>query len=134
MSEYIGEFGSIQDIADWFACAYGVYPSREDIFTELANAEILIAAYLQRSRDGEAFVLYRKGDKMFRVDGGHCSCCGLEGQWEPVETDLKTLAYEVQNGTRWGRRSYHDEEERALRSAVRGLVGECPRQRSIEGE
>ena len=36
---------------------------------------------------------------MWEVNGAHCSCYGLEGQWEPEETTVEALRYRVNNGT-----------------------------------
>lgn len=51
----------------------------------LDGAEILAAAYTYEDYSGSAYVLFRKDGKLFAVNGGHCSCFGLEGQWEPEE-------------------------------------------------
>lgn len=47
--------------------------------------ELLFAEYGGGSYDGDAFVAYRNGEKFYTVEGGHCSCFGLEGQWKPEE-------------------------------------------------
>lgn len=36
-------------------------------------------------------VAYRLDGKLYEVNGGHCSCYGLEGQWEPAETSVAAL-------------------------------------------
>lgn len=48
--------------------------------------EVLYAQYGYGSYDGSARVLFERNGTLFRVDGSHCSCYGLEGQWEPEET------------------------------------------------
>ena len=53
---------------------------------ELKEAEVLLASYGNGSYCGRAFVLYRKDGELFEVDGDHCSCNGLEGQWSPGRT------------------------------------------------
>lgn len=59
----------------------------------LAPYEILLASYTYESYSGDAFVLLRERatQKLFTVEGSHCSCNGLEDQWEPVETSLEAL-------------------------------------------
>ena len=47
----------------------------------------LFAVYANEGYDGSAFVLYIENNKLFSVYGGHCSCFGLEDQWEPEEID-----------------------------------------------
>jgi hypothetical protein len=54
--------------------------------------EILFATYQTPSYDGAALVIYEQGGKVFEVNGSHCSCYGLEGQWTPEETSWGALA------------------------------------------
>jgi hypothetical protein len=46
------------------------------------ESDILFAGYWYGSYDGSARVLYRKDGKLYEFSGGHCSCSGLERQWE----------------------------------------------------
>ncbi|MGL5284386.1 MAG: hypothetical protein ACRC8W_22010 [Plesiomonas shigelloides] len=57
----------------------------------LSDIEILFAAYEYEDYDGSAFVLFKQDGKLYEVNGGHCSCYGLEGQWEPEETSVEYL-------------------------------------------
>lgn len=50
-----------------------------------------IASYGGGGYDGDALVVFRRGDKFYTVEGGHCSCYGLEGQWKPEEYDRETF-------------------------------------------
>lgn len=59
---------------------------------DLAGAEVLLAWYGYGSYCGSSFVLYEKDGKLYEVNGSHCSCMGLEGQWEPEETSWAALA------------------------------------------
>lgn len=54
-----------------------------------------------------AYVVYRKGRHYYTVTGSHCSCYGLEGQWEP-EQYTKTQLIEAL------RKSKRDEQEDAV--------------------
>jgi hypothetical protein len=46
------------------------------------------AVYSTPAYEGSATVIYSDdGKKWFEVTGGHCSCYGLEDQWEPREID-----------------------------------------------
>lgn len=49
------------------------------------------AWYDSSGYDGWAKVYYKLGKKYYIVDGSHCSCYGLEGQWDPVEYENKKL-------------------------------------------
>lgn len=53
--------------------------------------EVLVACYDSESCEGCAHVLYRNGTSYFYVKGSHCSCFGLEEQWDPEEYTLETL-------------------------------------------
>lgn len=68
----------------------------------LANDEykinILLASYAYEDYCGDAFVLFKRGGKLFEVNGGHCSCYGLEGQWEPEETSIESLYHRLNKG------------------------------------
>ena len=57
----------------------------------LEGIEILYAWYEYESYSGSAFVLFRKDDKLYEVNGSHCSCYGLEDQWDPEETNVEAL-------------------------------------------
>jgi hypothetical protein len=59
----------------------------------LDDAELHYAVYgIEDYADGSAEVVFERGGKLFAVYGSHCSCYGLEDQWEPHETDWETLA------------------------------------------
>ena len=81
----------IEEIADCWSDPVGSEdPERDEIISDLTDAEILISEY-EGGYDGVAFVLYRKNGKLFEVNGSHCSCFGLEGQWAPEETSFGVL-------------------------------------------
>lgn len=53
----------------------------------LADAHIIAAHYVFEDYEGSAYVLFEKDGNLYEVQGSHCSCYGLEGQWEPrIET------------------------------------------------
>lgn len=54
--------------------------------------QILYAYYLYEDYSGYAYVLYRDEDgALWEVEGSHCSCNGLEGQWSPGEVTVPYL-------------------------------------------
>lgn len=84
----------------------GDFADKEDVIGEFAvNADaldgafILLAWYGHADYDGSAFVLYVKDDKLYEVNGGHCSCNGLEGQWKPEETTAAALIHRIKVGS-----------------------------------
>lgn len=57
----------------------------------LAGATIHIAWYEYGSYDGSSLVIFEKDGTLYEVNGSHCSCYGLEGQWKPEETSWEAL-------------------------------------------
>jgi hypothetical protein len=77
---YRGDFWkNWQDVCQDFEC------------NEPVPDEVILAQYTDEGYEGAAFVVYRNGDKYYTVDGGHCSCYGLGGQWKPEEYTLHQL-------------------------------------------
>lgn len=89
---YIDGFGAWDADETQHGTAEDVLKEFDAPATALDGAELLLAWYGTGSYDGNAFVLYKKDGKLFEVNGGHCSCHGLEEQWEPEETTWEALA------------------------------------------
>lgn len=70
----------------------------EQKLKEWEDINILFASYGCANYEGDAFVLFEKEGKLFEVNGGHCSCYGLEGQFSPEETTLEALNHRLVNG------------------------------------
>ncbi len=64
----------------------------------LKDVSILLAYYRYYDYSGDAYVLFIHNDILYEVHGGHCSCYGLEGQWEPEETTAESIEYRMNNG------------------------------------
>lgn len=62
------------------------------------GVNILFASYAYEDYSGSAFVLFEKDGELYEVHGSHCSCYGLEGQWNPEKTSLKALKFRLENG------------------------------------
>jgi hypothetical protein len=62
------------------------------------GVNILFASYGLYSYEGYAFVLFEREGKLYEVNGYHCSCYGLEQQFEPQETVLESLSYRLTQG------------------------------------
>lgn len=71
------------------------------------NNNILFASYGCANYSGDAWVLLEKEGVLYEVNGGHCSCYGLEGQWNPEEVVLKELENRLVNGE-FGEDDYSD--------------------------
>lgn len=65
---------------------------------QIEGIEVLLASYSNEMYDGDAFVLFRKDGKLYEVNAGHCSCYGLENQWEPEETTIDALVHRINEG------------------------------------
>lgn len=74
---------------------------------EKKDINILFASYHYMNYEGDAWVLFEKDGVLYEVNGGHCSCYGLEGQWEPDEVSLNELEHRLLNGT-WGEDDWSD--------------------------
>lgn len=70
--------------------------------------EVLLASYGQDNYCGAAFVLFKKNGILYEVNGSHCSCYGLEGQWEPEETTKEALLHRLASG--FGQDNYSGNE------------------------
>jgi len=51
-----------------------------------SDITVLFAFYEYENYSGSAYVLFEQLGKLYEVAGSHCSCYGLDGQWEPTET------------------------------------------------
>jgi hypothetical protein len=86
MKVYQGLFSS----SEYVACAF------QD--ESVLDYEILLAAYTDEDYTGDAYVLARKDGKLYEVEGGHCSCYGLEDQWKPMEVTIEYLLMRLERG------------------------------------
>lgn len=81
---YIGEFADWNDVNYNFG---GECPAKEPRY--------VFAGYDTPSYEGYSTVLTSNDGRKFSVvEGSHCSCYGLEGQWCPTEhsrTDIKKM-------------------------------------------
>lgn len=84
------------DFTDWADVARNFNIERAE------PEEIIVASYQTGNYEGDAFVCYREGDRFFTVEGSHCSCFGLEGQWEPEGYDAATLLAAFERSKGWG--------------------------------
>lgn len=81
MLTHHNNFNSNEDIIEEFNLNHG----------DLDGKTILLADYTYEDYSGDALVIYEEGGKLYEVNGGHCSCYGLEGQWSPEETTWEAL-------------------------------------------
>jgi len=106
--DMIGDFEDIYMTSEEYNSDISPYPNTElwlDKKLKMAEAivkyeqyNILFASYGSDNYSGDAFVLLSIGDKLYEVNGSHCSCFGLEGQFEPEETTLKSIEMRLIKG------------------------------------
>jgi hypothetical protein len=72
----------------------------KDALKKYNYVNILFASYDRDCCYGEAFVLFQNklDEKLYEVNGHHCSCNGLEYDWSPDEIHLKELENRLLNG------------------------------------
>ena len=74
---------------------YGEFSNKSDVCKEFHISDfdgtVIYAAYDCESYEGSAEVVFVNNGKFFTVSGGHCSCYGLEEQWEPEEMPVEAL-------------------------------------------
>lgn len=79
---------------------------------DLRDVDILLASYCDEwGLEGDAFVLFRHDGRLFEVNGSHCSCHGLEGQWNPEETTKEALLHRIDKGSLGNRGNHHFSKE-----------------------
>jgi hypothetical protein len=84
---------------------FGSWSCKEDVARDfnvdvetLKNANVLMAWYGSGDYCGSAFVLFEKDGQLYEVHGSHCSCYGLEDQWDPEKTSVEALAHVLKDG------------------------------------
>lgn len=56
------------------------------------GAVLLFAYYTDEDYSGSAFAVFEAADgALWEINGSHCSCYGLEGQWQPEQTTTAAL-------------------------------------------
>lgn len=99
MSSHLHAWETPEEVANEFGrydynCTTGEFTPTEEakvIIKALEGAELLFSYYTCEDDSGTAMLIYAKDGKLYEVNGAHCSCDGLEGQWEPEETDINAL-------------------------------------------
>lgn len=75
----------------------------------LENFDVIIWDYTYENYEGSAFLLLKdkNTNKLYEVNGYHCSCYGLEGQFELEEVTKKELMFRLENNKSYGTNDYH---------------------------
>lgn len=105
MERFYGSFDSWSDVCHHF---------QENI--ELPD-EVLLASYDCPYWEGYAEVVYRKGDRYYWASGSHCSCYGLEDQWDPEEYSREELVKALSRNPRF----YVTNRDQVLEELIKDL-------------
>jgi hypothetical protein len=83
MQVFFDQFDSVEDVLSQFSITK----------SDLKGCEVVFAYYTYEDYSGDALVILRDphDGKFYEVNGGHCSCYGLEGQWEMEETTMDVM-------------------------------------------
>lgn len=92
--KYSGEFTDRYSVAKEYEAGTGSrwgddFKVADDFPTD---EQIIYAHYEAEGYEGSSFVLFERDGKVYEVNGSHCSCYGLEGQWTPEETSWDAIA------------------------------------------
>ena len=76
-----------------WSCAEDMMEAFQADIKELDGCKVLYADYTYEDYNGDCFVLYinYKDGELYEVNGSHCSCYELEGQWCPEVTSKEAL-------------------------------------------
>ena len=82
----------------------GFYYSKDITPEQIAkydHVDVILASYGTDNYSGSAFVLFRnnKDGQLYESHGSHCSCYGLENQWEEELASIESLRKRVNEGT-----------------------------------
>lgn len=91
-----------------------IFEGWEDVQREFGieepEPEVMFAAYEYENYSGDCLVLFKRDNTLWLVEGSHCSCDGLEGQWIPEEITpavlrqiTKEIVEEDEAGDEWSR-------------------------------
>lgn len=96
-----------------FSCAQDVFDAYAAPQEWRENVIFIYADYETPDYEGSSFAIFVKNDKLYEVNGSHCSCNGLEEQWQPEETSFAALMF---------RPNVPDQAKKNLKKAFPGLV------------
>ena len=117
MKKIFGRWSDYDEMRDdWFDRPYnydkGEYAPYEYPAEFPTEEEVLFASYGGGSYKGDATLIWKRDGKFYECEGSHCSCYGLEGQFEAEETTLDALAAKgkKEGNSSWYFLSEHDGE------------------------
>ena len=94
-AEYEAEQSPYPDEEDWLK----LKEKMKKALLKWSDINILFTNYSCENCEGKAWILLEKEGKLFEVNAEHCSCYGVEGQWEPEQVSLEELKHRLEKGT-----------------------------------
>lgn len=85
-------------INDWENSSKDEILNDFDFKGDRSKIKILFASYTYESYQSEAFLIVEKENKLYEVNASHCSCYGLENQFELEETSIEQLEFYLEKG------------------------------------
>lgn len=78
-------------------------------FDEMLSAEAvpIFAQYETPPYEGYAWVIFVEDGKFYEVHGSHCSCNGLEGQFDPEETTAEAIIHRLNRAIETDESNYY---------------------------
>lgn len=120
---YIEGFEDWHDVLCNFSQGWGT----EHTLPEYENVIPVFAIYEHESYEGSAVVAFVQNEELKIVYGSHCSCMGLEGQWDPETVPWK-IAGDFIRKTWW----YNGTDRERLAHLVELLANSPDRAQDIE--
>lgn len=121
---FLNKWRSLEEMKDdfWPSYANNKYAGElKEYAGELDGANVLLASYGRPMCSGYAFVLFERDGKLYEVNGSHCSCYGLEDQWDPEETTVEALRHRLDIGNLGNERSEENPFSAELRQVLDAL-------------
>jgi len=83
---------------------YGLFTNANEVFEnfnvpleEQKGVHFLYAQYECESYEGTAGGIFIRDGRFYLFRGSHCSCYGLEDQWDPEEISLAAMRHYISN-------------------------------------
>lgn len=137
-------FSDWEHVVSEFAPSYGRWGEGRNKAALGSEPEYIYARYLYESYDGSADVIFYRDGKWFYNGGSHCSCYGLEDQWEPEEVDVVLHLKLIDEGSNrlhinfWSYSHYDKDSEETVQNKInawlRQAVAEIKKQSRVTSE
>lgn len=91
--------------------SYASEEEKKEFLKQFEGCEWIFGSYSYENYSGDAFVIFKKDGEVYENGGSHCSCYGVEGQWNPEKTSIEAIKHRLENGSLGICSSYSSENE-----------------------